>query len=47
MSRKKKVRLLDSEPDEHIIVFHKGEIVDIITHTTSFFKPRLLSASQG
>ena len=29
MSRKKKVRLLDSEPDEHIIVFHKGEMVDI------------------
>ena len=30
MSRKKKVRLGDSEPDEHIIVFYKGEMVDII-----------------
>ena len=30
MSRKKKVRLGDSEPDEHYIVFYKGEMVDII-----------------
>ena len=30
MSRKKKVRLLDSATDEHIIVFYKGEMVDII-----------------
>jgi len=30
MSRKKKVRLGDSEPDEHIIVFYKGEMIDII-----------------
>jgi len=30
MSRKKKVYLGDSEPDEHIIVFYKGEMVDVI-----------------
>ncbi len=30
MSRKKKVRLLDSATDEHIIVFYKGEMVNII-----------------
>lgn len=30
MSRKKKVRLLDSATDEHIIVFYKGEMIDII-----------------
>jgi hypothetical protein len=30
MSRKKKVRLLDSETNEHIIVFFKGEMVEII-----------------
>ena len=30
MSRKKKVRLGDSEPDEHYIVFYKGEMVNII-----------------
>jgi hypothetical protein len=30
MSRKKKVRLSDSATDEHIIVFYKGEMVDII-----------------
>ena len=30
MSRKKKVYLGDSEPDEHRIVFYKGEMVDII-----------------
>jgi hypothetical protein len=30
MSRKKKVRLSDSAADEHIIVFYKGEMVDII-----------------
>jgi len=30
MSRKKKVYLGDSEPDEHTIVFYKGEMVDVI-----------------
>jgi hypothetical protein len=30
MSRKKKVYLGDSEPDEHTIVFYQGEMVDII-----------------
>ena len=30
MSHNKVVRLGDSEPDEHTIVFHKGEMVDII-----------------
>ncbi len=30
MSRRKQVRLGDSEPDEHIIAFYKGEMVDII-----------------
>jgi hypothetical protein len=30
LSRKKRVHLGDSEPDEHTIVFHKGEMVDII-----------------
>ena len=30
MSRKKRVRLGDSEPDEHYIIFYKGEMVDII-----------------
>ena len=30
LSRKKKEYLGDSEPDEHTIVFHKGEMVDII-----------------
>ena len=30
MSRRKKVRLGDSATDEHIIVFYKGEMVDII-----------------
>ena len=30
MSRKKKVHLRDSATDEHIIVFYKGEMVDII-----------------
>jgi hypothetical protein len=30
MSRKKRVRLGDSTPDEHISVFYKGEMVDII-----------------
>ena len=30
MSRKKKVYLGDSAPDEHTIVFYKGEMVDII-----------------
>jgi hypothetical protein len=29
MSRKKKVRLADSEPDEHVIVFYRGEMVEI------------------
>ena len=30
MSRKKKVRLGDSEPDKHTIVFYKGEMIDIL-----------------
>jgi len=30
MSRKKKIHLGDSAPDEHTIVFYKGEMVDII-----------------
>jgi hypothetical protein len=30
MSRKKKIYLRDSAADEHIIVFYKGEILDII-----------------
>jgi hypothetical protein len=30
MSRKKKVRLGDSDTPEHIIVFYKGEMIDII-----------------
>ena len=30
MSRKKKVRLGDSDKPEHTIVFHKGEMIDII-----------------
>jgi hypothetical protein len=30
MSLKKKVRLGDSAPQEHIIVFYKGEMIDII-----------------
>jgi hypothetical protein len=30
MSRKKKVYLGDSAPDEHTIVFYKGKMVDII-----------------
>ena len=29
-SHKKKIYLSDSEPDEHTIVFHEGEIVDIL-----------------
>ena len=30
LSHKKREYLGDSEPDEHTIVFHKGEMVDII-----------------
>ena len=30
MSRKKKVYLGDSAPDEHTIVFHGGEMVEIL-----------------
>jgi hypothetical protein len=30
MSLKKKVRLGDSAPQEHIIVFYQGEMIDII-----------------
>ena len=30
MSHKKKVRLGDSDTPEHIIVFYKGEMIDII-----------------
>jgi hypothetical protein len=30
MSRKKKVRLSDSTTDEHVIVFYRGEMVDIL-----------------
>jgi hypothetical protein len=30
MSSRKKVRLADSEPDEHVIVFYRGEISEII-----------------
>ena len=29
-SHKRIFRLLDSEPDEHTIVFHKGEMIDVI-----------------
>jgi hypothetical protein len=29
MSRKKEVRLGDAAPDEHVIVFHRGEMVEI------------------
>jgi hypothetical protein len=29
-SRKKEVRLADSEPDEHVIVFYRGEMTEII-----------------
>ena len=29
-SHKHRVRLGDSEPDEHTIVFYKGEMIDII-----------------
>ena len=30
MSLKKKIRLGDAEDNEHCIIFHKGEMVDII-----------------
>jgi hypothetical protein len=30
MSHKRVIRLVDSEPNEHIIVFHKGKMVDVI-----------------
>jgi hypothetical protein len=30
MSHKKRVRLGDGAPDGHVIVFHKGRMVDII-----------------
>ena len=30
MSRRKEVRLADSEPDEHVIVFYRGEMTEII-----------------
>ena len=30
LSFKKKVRLGDSDIDEHIIVFHKGRMIDIL-----------------
>jgi hypothetical protein len=30
MSRKRKVRLGDADTPEHTIVFHKGEMIDII-----------------
>jgi hypothetical protein len=30
MSRKKEVRLGDADPDEHVIVFYRGEMTEII-----------------
>ncbi len=30
MSHKRKIRLSDSDPDEHTIVFHRGEMVEIL-----------------
>jgi hypothetical protein len=29
MSQNKRIRLVDSETEEHIIVFHRGEMVEI------------------
>lgn len=39
LSRKKKIRLLDSAQDEHTIVFYKGEMVDIICPHQKADKP--------
>jgi hypothetical protein len=39
MSRKKKVRLSDAAPDEHYIVFYKGEMVDIICPKQKMSQP--------
>ena len=30
MSHKKKVRLGDAAPEEHMVVFHKGEMVELL-----------------
>ncbi len=30
MSHKRKIRLSDSDPDEHTIVFHRGEMIEIL-----------------
>ena len=40
MSRKKKVRLLDSATDEHFTVFYKGEMVEIICPKQGMCQPQ-------